>query len=692
MKVRLFSLLSLLTTASLAQQQTPRKDSVRTNNLNEVVVTATRTEKLLSQIPVPVTQISSSEIKNRGMVRLNEILAEQTGLTIVTDHGKGIQMQGFSPEYTMIMIDGEPVIGRTSGTLELSRIATTNIDKIEIVKGPSSSLYGSEAMAGVINIITQKQKDGVSSSLSARYGTNNNVDLSIESGFRKNKFDIGGFVNRNSSSGYALRPETGTKTVSPFEAYTFNLRSGYQLTSKSDLKLSVRYFDSEQDDRYFTNDRFASGKGNEKNLSIAPSYRVKFNEKLNSSARLYYSSYKTKSLYNYEDDHTLFDQTFFNQTFTRGELQTDYAVSPGLKVTGGAGAVHETVEASRYEDLQSFNSGYGYVQADWQLLSKLSIIAGGRFDAHSEYKSQFSPKLAASYKLNDRFMILASAGKGYKAPDFRQLYLNFANAVVGYSVFGYIGVADRLKELQNAGLIERVLIDPTTLQSLDAESSTSLNAGFRYAPMPGLSITFNAFRNNIKNLISTQPIALKTNGLFVYSYFNLNSVVTQGAETEVTYSFAKNFEVALGLQYLDAFDQAEKDKIEAGEVYTKDENNRTRLVKMSEYGGLYNRSKWMANARVSYNSIEKGITASIRSIYRGKYGISDIDGNGILNADSEYVKGYNVLNASVSKSFYKNRLRLQVTAENLLNYRDIASVTNLPGRLLYGGISFNFNK
>jgi outer membrane receptor for ferrienterochelin and colicins len=120
------------------------------------------------------------------MVRLNEILAEQTGLTIVTDHGKGIQMQGFSPEYTMIMIDGEPVIGRTSGTLELSRIATTNIDKIEIVKGPSSSLYGSEAMAGVINIITQKQKDGFSSSLSARYGTNNNADLSIESGFRKN--------------------------------------------------------------------------------------------------------------------------------------------------------------------------------------------------------------------------------------------------------------------------------------------------------------------------------------------------------------------------------------------------------------------------------------------------------------------------------------------------------------------------
>lgn len=692
MKLHLLLILNVFGTAALAQKAHIKPDSIKTNILNEVVVTATRTEKLLSQIPVPVTQISSAEIKNRGMVRLNEILAEQTGLAIVTDHGKGIQMQGFSPEYTMIMIDGEPVIGRTSGTLELSRIATTNIDKIEIVKGPSSSLYGSEAMAGVINIITQKQKDGFSSSLSARYGTNNNADLSFESGYKKNKFNVGGFVNRNSSSGYALRPETGTKTVSPFAAYTFNLRSGYQLTDKSDVKFSVRYFDSKQDDRYASEDRFASGTGQERNLSIAPSYNIRFSDKVRSSARLYYSSYKTNSLYKYEDDHTLFDQTFFNQTFTRGELQTDYSAAKNLKVTGGAGTVHETVEATRYDNLQAFNSGYGYVQADWQPLSKLNVIAGGRFDAHSEYKSQFSPKLAASYKLTDKFMVLASAGKGYKAPDFRQLYLNFTNAAVGYSVFGYIGVADRLKELQDQGLIEKVLIDPTTLKSLNAESSTSFNAGFRYSPLPGLNITMNAFRNNIKNLINSQAIAIKTNGLFVYSYFNLNSVITQGAETEITYTLSKNFEVAFGFQYLDAFDQEQKDNVKEGKVYTKDENNITRLVKPSEYGGLYNRSKYMSNARISYNNYEKGFNVSLRSIYRGKYGISDSDGNGILNAANEYVDGYNLINASVSKSIYKSLVRLQLTAENIFNYKNITSVSNLPGRLIYAGVSFNFNK
>src|SRR5690606_6759589 len=130
----LLCFLILLGKSGIAQTDSIKRN---TTSLEEVVITATRTKKNLDRIPIPVTQISAKEIKDRGMVRLNEILAEQTGLAIINNHGMGIQMQGFDSDYTMILIDGEPVIGRTSGTLELSRIAVGNIDRIEIIKGPS---------------------------------------------------------------------------------------------------------------------------------------------------------------------------------------------------------------------------------------------------------------------------------------------------------------------------------------------------------------------------------------------------------------------------------------------------------------------------------------------------------------------------------------------------------------------------
>ncbi len=125
-------------------------------NLNEVVVTATRSERKLGNVAVPVSIVSAKNIQQAASLRLNDILNEQAGLFLTSGFGTGVQMQGLNPDYTLILINGEPLIGRTAGVLDLNRITVGNIQKIEIVKGPSSSLYGSEAMAGVINIITKQ--------------------------------------------------------------------------------------------------------------------------------------------------------------------------------------------------------------------------------------------------------------------------------------------------------------------------------------------------------------------------------------------------------------------------------------------------------------------------------------------------------------------------------------------------------
>jgi outer membrane receptor for ferrienterochelin and colicins len=695
MKYIFICMLTITTINAKAQHtDTLSTDTSKTKKLKEVVVTATRTAKSLMQLPMPVSTISSKEIRNRGLVRLNEILTEQTGLSVLPDaHGQGIQIQGFSPDYTMIMLDGLPLIGRTTGILDLSRITTNNIDKIEIVKGPVSSLYGSEAMAGVINIISATPPLGGSGSISARYGTNKNADISLNGGYAAQRLSLSGFVNRYSSGGYTLVPQSGSPTVSPFIGYTLNGRLGYKFSDATNLKIQVRNYTNTADNNFLVDDDRITGDGTEKDLNISGGLTHKFTEKFTGDVRLYHAGYSTKSLLRNTADNSIYDETFFDQNFNRAELQGDYKILTSLRFTGGVGGQTESVVATRYNEKKTFQSGYAYGQADWTPFKRLNIIGGGRFDTHSVYRSQFSPKLAASYQLSDKFVILASTGKGYKAPDFRQLYLNFTNAVVGYSVFGTEEAAFELQKLQDQGQIASILIDPASLRTLNAESSTAYNFGYRYRPFTGLMWTVNVFRNNIRDLIDSEPIAIKTNGQSVFSYLNLQNVYTQGAETDVTYSFLKHWTVAGGMQYLEAYDQTVLDKIKAGQVFGTDQATReTVKVKKSQYGGLLNRSKYMANARIAYQDDKTGIITSVRAIYRGRYGFSDVDGNGIVNRDDEYVKGYVLFNASVSKLFLNNQLRLQLTGENLGNYKNPGAISNLPGTLVYAGITYNLNK
>ena len=167
--------------------------------LDEIVVTGTRTERKLSNVAVPTTVISNNTIKLSGSLRLNDILQEQTGLFITSGtgsnavgggvFGNGVQLQGLSPDHTLILLDGEPLIGRQGGVMDLSRFAVGNIRKIEMVKGPSSSLYGSDAMGGVINIITDPLP-GNNFNAGIRTGSFLNTDVYTSGNTIDKKFNV----------------------------------------------------------------------------------------------------------------------------------------------------------------------------------------------------------------------------------------------------------------------------------------------------------------------------------------------------------------------------------------------------------------------------------------------------------------------------------------------------------------------
>lgn len=664
-------------------------------SLDQVVITATRTETDIENVPVPLQIISKEEIRNIGATRLNEVLLEQTGLLIDSDHGTGLQIQGFAADYALILIDGEPVIGRTAGTLDLSRIAVNNIERIEIVKGPTSSLYGSEAMAGVVNIITKRNLSPFSVGLQSRYRTNNTLDFNSSVASLGDKLGVEMNLDYLRSDGYDLTPNTISNTAPEFNAYTIQPKISYKFSQRTNLAVSARYYHEEQENRQEINDEqesfIVNDQGLRKDYAINTDLTHTFNARHKLRLRNYFTKYETESELNYQNDGTLYNFNFFDQSFNRTELQYDAAISATQSATLGAGFFVEEVEATRYENVNQFTASYAFAQYQWAPLEKFNIVAGARFDQHSEYSSQLSPKLAVQYRFNEKLKVQASAGAGYKAPDFRQLLLNFTNPVVGYSVFGSSVVREGIRRLEAEGRVDQILIDPDNINEIKSESSWSFNLGWEWNPLAGkdFRIKANLFRNNINDLIETAPVVRKTNGQNVFSYFNFDEVITQGVEAEMHYRPLNNLSFSLGYQYLDTRDVEMLNELKNGKIFASGENGTFRLDR-SDYRGLFNRSRHSGNIKVNYHLKKLNMDFSVRGIYTGEFGVADTNVNGVYDAYDLTADDNLLWNGSIQK-FFRNGFALETGVRNILDRRN-QHVPTMPGRILFGGFSYQFSK
>jgi outer membrane receptor for ferrienterochelin and colicins len=672
-----------------------QKDTL-SGNSEEIVVTGTRTERKLSNVAIPTKIISQKTIQQAASLRLGDVLQEQPGLFLTANFGAGVQMQGLNPDYTMIMINGEPLVGRTAGVLDLNRVTVGNIKKIEIVKGPSSSLYGSEAMAGVINIITDKSPaDKFNASL--RYGTYNTLDANVGGGFHIGKLGVNAFVNRYSSDGFSIRPNTVERTVAPLWRLTNQLQLTYPISNKTKVDLSVRYSYEHIKNEYAVSNigstTYSQGKEIHKDFNINPVISHTFNTRLKSTLRLYATRFQaTQTLNTSSSASSLYDDHLDHQ-FLRAENQTDLTLNNWVSINVGAGFTQEGVKSTRYEtanDRKTNNIGYGFAQGELSPFKKLTLIAGFRYDYNQLFASAFSPKLAAMFKVNDKLKFTASIGRGFKAPDFRQLYLSFTNTAAGsYSVFGTLEAQSQIKKLDQLGQIQSFESDYYRLTDLKPEFSTGINIGTQFQPAKKLTVSINAFRNDIKNLIDTRIVAYYKSGSQIYSYLNVKRAYTKGIEAEAAYRINSHFMLSGGYQLLYTADKEQLADIKAGRVYTKDASGFPRLMDKSEYFGLPNRSRHMGNMKLLYEN--NAFFINLRAIYRGKWAVSDKDGNGLYNDNDEFADGYVQLNLSVGKQL-KNGFRLQAGSDNISNYEDVNNLPNLTGRTFYFLVGYNFSK
>ncbi len=680
----------------IKQVENSIKDTLKTKELGAVLVTATRTERQLSSLPLPAQVISKEQILSSNSMRLSDVINEQTGLITVSDvgGGEGLQLQGMDSAYTLVMIDGVPIIGRLGGTLDLNRITVANIKQIEVIKGASSCLYGSEAMGGVLNIITETPNEDFNANLNYRYGSFNTHDTSLNLGYKEDKIAITGSINRYSTNGYDLENVSIAKTLMPFENYTFQTKIKYNFTDKTALTLSSRLFNQYQkvNSVFDENLLLGSGKINEWNSTLKLEHKISKNWDI--YGELYATEYQTKSRTN-DVDGSIFSQDYFNQILVRPEIRTHFQPNKKHSVIFGSGFTYETLDRTYFNETPKFEAPYIYGQYDINPTKKLNIIVGARYDAHNKYAAQFSPKLAVRYEISNSLSVKSSVGYGYKAPDFRQLFLNFTNPSRGYSVLGHNLVISEISKLDEQGEIVRTTVPIGDYDDdLKAESSVNFNFGIDYKVNNQLKFNINFFRNNISNLIDTQVIAVKSNGQNIFSYYNANKVYTQGIEFNTYYKPIKQLQISGGYQLLYAKDKSVEDMFANGQVYSEDYSS---PLKKSQYFGLPNRSRHMANIKFFYKNKDLKFDANIRGNYRSKYGLADTNNSlGYIDNFDEFVNGYSIWNIALNKDIYQ-KYQIGVGIDNVLDFTDVRSdktdiiyINNIPGRILYAKFNINF--
>ena len=665
-------------------------------DLTDVVVTGTRTAKKLINSPVRTEVVSNDEIRKNGFLKLTDVLREQSGLAVVDNHGSGVQIQGMDPDYTLILVDGEPAVGRTAGTLELSRFDITNLKQIEIVKGPSSSLYGSEALAGVINLISEKNSSPLLISLKSVYGTHNTLDLSGSTQFNSGKLNGSFFVNSNSSSGYDFNPETIPQTAPRYNSYNINPKLEYDLGNDFLINFNARIYLEDQENSAEISEnnetKLLDNKANLKDWNGSLTLKGNLAKELKSEAKFYVTRYKTESSLTYKSDNQISDYSIFDQYLYKGELFSSYVFNNENLTSIGIGVIYENVEAQRIVNgIKRTNSSYAFLQHEWIPSKVFDFVIGGRFDSHSDYSSRVSPKFSLLIKPFEDFRIRGSFGSGFKAPTLQQLYLDFTNPQVGYSVFGSSNFKESYEKLLAEGQIEQVLIDPSTVNEIKAENSIAFNLGVESSLFKIIDVSVNLFRNNVSDLIEAIPIARKTNGQSLFTYLNINKIYTQGIESQLTYKPFEALSFSVSYQYLDAKDEDVINQIKEGKISTITPLGRIRKLTESEYGGLFNRSKHSGTVRATFDDTELGFTANVTGIFRGKYGFGDINGNSVLDSDNEYVPGYVLWNAAFTKSISKN-LSLQLRLENIFDKTNYDFIQSLPGFKIFAGVRLEFKQ
>jgi outer membrane receptor for ferrienterochelin and colicins len=533
----LTSLFASLPVASSAHAQTalPVPESGAVETTDAIVVTGSRTERPLAETPVATQVIGTREIAESGARNVAELLEDQAGIYIEPSFaGAGPELQGLDPNYTLILIDGQRAIGRVGGVIDLRRYPIEDIERIEIVRGASSALYGSDALAGVINIITKRSKRPVEVDAQGSVGYRNQVDLRGRVGVSGGDAwgALSGGLHRD--DGYDLDPSTAATSGSEIQQYEAALRGGYDFGSKLDLGASAEY-------RYRAQDGLDESGGGalldrrnrteDANFFLRPEWTPGPGTRL--STRAGYSYFRDQFMLDQRQGVAFDDYQDTREQMLQGGVQLDFSPHARHLATVGVEGFFERLRSERLQGGEGDRQrGALYVQDEWSVLEQplFVLLPGARVDLDSDFGAYVTPRIATRFDPSSAITLRASFGLGFRAPDFREQLLFFENPSAGYVVEG----------------------NP----DLDPEHSRNVTVGAELHPSSLVWASLSLFRNDLKDMISTELTDPGgAGGPMRFQYENISSAYTQGIEASVRLNPMQGIRLDLSYAFVDTRDE-----------------------------------------------------------------------------------------------------------------------------------------
>jgi len=607
--------------------------------IDEVVITGNPTETSTKESMYEVKIIDKEELQRRAAINLSDALMNELNVQISRDGvlGSQVNLQGLGGNNVKIMIDGVPIIGRLDGNIDLSQINMNNIERIEVVEGPLSAIYGSNAIAGVINLITkQNQKNSAEGFVNTYYESIGTYNVDALVGFKKDKHFIQLSGGRYFFDGWNPSDYDRDVQWNPKEQYFAGLN--YVIRSDKDWfhKFKGNYFEDKIlnrydpagsipvafDDWYHTKridgSYIAIGKLS-KNLSFNSTNAYNNYNRIKNKYQKNLTTLESNLVPDSEYDDNQ-DTTVANQWMTRTYISYEnpnqrFGIQAGtdINIENGKGGRFTGEDGSSViiADIAFFAS------VNIQLNEKLNLQPALRYAYNSQFKVLPTPSLQFKYAINERLTYRLNYGMGFRAPSLKEQYLIFNDA--NHNIFG------------NRDLV------PEQSQNISSSISYSNQKNLHQYELNG-----KVFYNYKYNAIALTP---DDNGMF--QYVNIMDFTTLGAQVTGKYQF-KNFRSNLGFSYTG--------------ISNTTYNNQGANSKFFFYPQI--------QSNFSYYFRKANLTLSFYNKWNGSR--KDFRLNNLDNTTEQVtIQGYNLMDLTIQKGFWKNRISINAGIKNILNVANI---------------------
>lgn len=602
--------------------------------METVVVTGTRTPKLLKDAPIVTRVITSADIKKVDATNIGDLLqTELPGIefSYAMNQQVSLNLQGFGGNSVLFLVDGERLAGETLDNIDYNRLNMDNVERIEIVKGAASSLYGSNAVGGVVNVISKVSTEPWSVNVNARYGAHNEQRYGGTVGFNAGKLNSVTNVQHTLIDAVNLKEEGDYDKV--YGSKTWNFKERLVYTHDEHLKLTGRagYFFRERNTSESLKEcyrDFSGGlKGNyvfDKSNDLEVGYTFDQYDK---------SDYQVQTDYDVRDysnvQHSV--RAFYNHTFADKHI-----------LTVGGDYMRDYLMSYQFEDngSRSQNTADAFAQFDWNPTKSFSLIAGLRYDYYSDAGlNHVSPKLGLMYKI-DNCSLRASYAGGFRAPTLKEMYMNFDMA----SIFMIYGNAE---------------LKPETSQNF------SLSAEYikgRY------NLTVTGFYNMVDNRITTAW----NQELGGMRYINMAQLKISGLDANASVKYPCGISARLSYAYT-------HEHVKKGEPYVSSTRPHT------------------ATARLEYDKEWKhyAFNVSLSGRYLSKVTADEYTSSTSYEETQEVTyPGYSIWKLNLTQRVWKG-ISVTAAVDNLFNYVPSYYYNNSPtttGTTVSVGLSLDVDK